>query len=348
MVTNMSKAKNADSEVWLSICVPTYNRPLELQRMLTKLIPEISAGIEIIIRDDSENPKTKFIVEQLLLSEDINYRYCSGPRIGVDSAAIFLLEQAAGKYIWWFSDDDEIVAGTVNAIREIIFESDHSAIWANFTYDNSGSLAVDRVSGPFESPDDALVTLGTNVGLISTQIINREIGLKALDFARKHVHGFSFASTAIFLKALGEGRGYFYRGPAIKCNPTGIEDIKRITSKNGEIKNDGFKVYGEYFHDLIHDLPDSYSKTGKMRAISINFASLWRGMLVGWIGGWDTPDDKRFRMLKLYWRYPEFWIAFPLFCLPRSIVTVFYKIYKIFYSHRKFVFIEKLRVVWSK
>jgi glycosyltransferase involved in cell wall biosynthesis len=347
-MTDMSDSKNTNNETWLSICIPTYNRPLQLERMLTKLIPEIIDGVEVIIRDDSESQKTRIIAERLLSNGNINFKYFSGPRIGVDSAAIFLLQKASGKYIWWFSDDDEMTSGAINQIKEIILISDYATIWANFTYDKKGSLAVDRSSGPFESPDDALVTLGTNIGLISTQIIQRKIGLKAIDFAKKHVHGFSFASTAIFLKSLAEGRSYFLRGPAIECNLTEIDEIKQITLINGEIINNGFKVYGEYFRSLIVDLPAAYSNIAKRRAISINFSSLWRGMVVGWIGGWDTPEGKRLRMLKLYWSYTECWIALPLFCTPRSVVTAFYKIYKIFFSHRRFIFIDRLRSILDK
>ena len=346
-MANISNVEGESSQPWLSICIPTYNRPLQLERMLVNLIPQITPEIEIIIRDDSETQKTRVIAEKLLSQGSIKYKYFSGPRIGVDSAAIFLLEKASGTYVWWFSDDDEISSGAIKEIKSIILTADYAAIWANFIYDKNGSLAVDRPTGPFASPDDALIALGTNVGLISTQIIRREIGLNAIDFAKKHVHGFSFASTAVFLKSLGEGPSCFFRGPAIKCNPTEVDEIIKITSKNGEIKNNGFKVYGEYFRKLIEDLPEMYSKKAKRRAISINFASLWRGMLVGWIGGWDTPEGKRLRMLKLYWSYPECWVALPLFCLPRSVVTPFYKIYKIFYSHRKFVFIDKLRALWG-
>lgn len=340
--------KNHD-EIWLSICIPTYNRPLQLERMLKKLTPQLSAGIEVVIRDDSETEETKAVVETLLSNESARYRYFHGPRIGVDSAAIFLLEKSIGKYVWWFSDDDEIAPDAIKGIKEIISTSDYDAIWTNFTYDQSGSLAVDRSSGPFDSPDEALKVLGTNVGLISTQIISREAGVAAIDFAKKHIHGFSFASTAIFLKSLAaKGGGYFYRGPAIKCNPNEVDEIIKITSKNGVIKNDGFKVYGEYFRNLIADLPSGYSKSAKRTAISINFSALWRGMLVGWIGGWDTPKGKRLKMLKLYWSYPECWLALPLFCMPRTIVTAFYKVYKIFYSHRKFIFMDRLRALWEK
>ncbi len=344
----MSDSKNATYEPWLSICIPTYNRPLQLERMLSKLIPEINNGVEIIIRDDSERQETRIIAERILTNGNVNYKYFSGPRIGVDSASIFLLQKASGKYIWWFSDDDVIISGAIKKVKEIISTSEYATIWANFSYDKKGTLAVDRVSGQFESPDEALITLGTNVGLISTQIVRREIGLKAIDFAKKHIHGFSFASTAIFLRSLAEGPSYFFRGPAIECNLTEIDEIKKITTKNGEIVNDGFKVYGEYFRNLIVDLPAPYSCMAKRRSISINFASLWRGMIVGSIGGWDTPKGKRLKMLQLYWSYAECYPALLLLCLPRSIVTSFFAIYKIFYSHRKFIFVNKMRTLWSR
>lgn len=342
-MTDVSDVNSTIEENWLSICIPTYNRPSQLERMLETLIPQLVPGVEIIIRDDSEDQKTKAVIEEKLSQDTLNYQYFSGPRIGVDSAAIFLLEKASGEYIWWFSDDDEMSSDAIEKVREIILGSDYSALWANFSYDSNGSLAVDRLSGPFASPDDALVTLGPNVGLISTQIIKREIGIRAVEFAKNHVHGFAFASTAIFLKSLGEGRSYFLKGPVIRCNPTEIDEIKQITSLNGEINNNGFRVYGEYFRNLIIDLPQPYSEKAKRLAVSINFASLWRGILVGWVGGWDTPKGKRLRMLKLYWSHPECWIALPLFCQPRPIITALYKTYKIFYSHRKFVLIDRLR-----
>ncbi len=35
----------------------------------------------------------------------------------------------------------------------------------------------------------------------------------------------------------------------------------------------------------------------------------WRGVLVGWAGGWDSPAKKRALLLKHFWSFPEVWIA---------------------------------------
>jgi len=84
------------------------------------------------------------------------------------------------------------------------------------------------------------------------------------------------------------------------------------------------------------------------KVIKKSFASLWRGMLVGWIGGWDTPKGKRWRMFKLYWSYPECWIALPIMLMPLWVNRGLYRVYKIFFSHRKFVFGENLNKFFRK
>ena len=36
----------------LSLCIPTYNRPQEFKRMLSKVLPQVTDDVEIVIRDD--------------------------------------------------------------------------------------------------------------------------------------------------------------------------------------------------------------------------------------------------------------------------------------------------------
>jgi len=330
------------NKIKLSICIPTYNRPEAFKRLSHHLLPQVDSRVEIVVRDDSPNDNSKEVFYELFDNTNISYKYFHDSKIGLDAANLFLLENASGDYIWWFGDDDELLEGGIKAVLDLIDKyNDLNFIWANFVWGDKRNLAVDRSDGFFESGGEILESLGTNIGLLSTYIVKRKTALGGLQRAQKHIHGFSFASTAIVLYAASEpGRSYFLRGPFIFCNPTTVDDIKSITVKDGDINNDGFITYGVYFLELIEDFKDRFPAKSIRKILTVNFSSLWRGMLVGWSGGWDTPKGKRMTLLKYYWSYPEFWVAFPIMLLPRWLVTILYKVYKIFYSHRRFIFLK--------
>ena len=329
-----------NSGILLSLCIPTYNRPAEFERMFLGVLPQITAEVEIVIRDDSTNEATKEIFERLVAGKSIKYQYHRGPKIGLDAASIFLLEQCRGGFYWLFSDDDELLDGGIDAVVKLIKSDPHlNLIWANFDSDLSQGVAVkNRPPGYFQSGSEALEVLGTGIGLVSTQIFRRERGLAGLDIARKHVVGFSFASTCIYLSVLsGPGQFYFLAGPYVLCHPTKPNEIKEITNRTGQIVNEGFNVYGIHFYSIVKEFENKFTKRAIKKILSTNFAALWRGMLVGWIGGWDTPVGKRWKMFRYYWSFPEFWIAMPLFLLPLWMNAMLYRVYKIFFSNRKFV-----------
>jgi glycosyltransferase involved in cell wall biosynthesis len=335
----------------LSICIPTYNRPRQFERLVKcLLLQEGRENIEIVIRDDSPNEDTLKIVEEILSPTGISIRYFSGEKIGLDAANIFLIENATGKFIWWFSDDDEMRVGAISHVLNLIrSDCDLRYVWANFDFGKAGAPAVKTGSKYFRSGDEAIAELGTNIGLLSTHIFHRETALEATQLAKQNLMGFAFAGLIpIFHIITSPGNSYLLGTTYILCNPTENEEIVSLTVKGGEIVNKAFEVYGVHFLQVVMLFKGRFDDAAIRQVLSTNFASLWRGMLVGWIGGWDTPEGKRLKMLKLYWSFPECWIALPLFCLPRPIVNAFYKIYKIFYSHRKFIFIDRLRALWGK
>jgi hypothetical protein len=101
-----------------------------------------------------------------------------------------------------------------------------------------------KESGFFKSGSEALEITGTNIGLLSTQIFRRRQGLLGFDIARKHLVGFSFVSTAVYLSVLaGPGKFYFLNGPYILCHPTTPEEIVSITNRTGEIINNGLNNF---------------------------------------------------------------------------------------------------------
>jgi len=327
----------------LSVCIPTYNRPKDFERMLHGLIQQLTNEVEVVVRDDSPNLDTKEIFDRLLLGREINHKYFKGDKIGLDAANLYLIEKATGKYIWWFSDDDEMLPGAIARVLELIkAHSGISFIWANFAYDQENSLAVNREDGFFKDGNDVLITLGTNIGLLSTLIFSRAGALPTLNRAKKHVVGFSFAGLVpIFHILSGHGEFYFLRGPYIQCHPTTNQEIKQLTTKGGVIKNEGFNVYGVDFYNIVMEFEGGFDKRAVKKMLATNFGALWRGMLVGWIGGWDTPRGKLWKMFRLYWSFPEFWIALPAFLMPLWVNKWLYKLYKVFFRHRKFKFGRK-------
>jgi glycosyltransferase involved in cell wall biosynthesis len=331
----------------LSLCIPTYNRPEEFKRMLSGVLSQLTDEVEIVVRDDSTTLETKDIFDKLVLGKDIKHQYHAGEKIGLDAASLFLFEHARGEFVWLFSDDDELLDGGIAEVLALI-ESDPAlnAIWANFDSDLPSGLAVkNRESGYFQSGSEVLEVAGTGIGLVSTQIFRRKQGLLGFDIAKKHIVGFSFASTAVFISVLaGPGRFYFMNGPYILCHPTTNDEIIRATNHTGEIVNNGFHVYGVEFHNIVREFDGRFDPKSMRKLLSENFGALWRGMVIGYAGGWDTPRNKRMQMLKIYWSYPECWVALPLLSMPRPIIKVLYRIYKMFFTRRRFDLGNKIRI----
>jgi glycosyltransferase involved in cell wall biosynthesis len=331
----------------LSLCIPTYNRPEEFRRMFSNVISQITDDVEVVIRDDSNTSETKNIFDELVRGRNINKQYHVGEKIGLDAASLFLIECAKGEFVWLFSDDDELLDDGIAEVLSIINANpDLSAIWANFDSDLPSGIAVkNKESGFFQSGSELLEVVGTGIGLISTQIFRRKEGLLGFEIAKKYILGFSFVSTAVYLSVIaGPGRSYFLNGPYILCHPTTPDEIIKITNRTGEIINNGFRVYGVEFHNIVREFDGKFNPKSIRKLLSVNFGSLWRGMVVGYAGGWDTPRNKRLQMLKIYWSYWECWIALTLLCLPRFLIKIFYKIYKIFYTRREFDFGKKIRI----
>ena len=330
----------------LSLCIPTYNRPHEFRRLVEQLCQQDRINeVELVIRDDSSNSDTFKVVNEVLIPAGIDVKYSQGEKIGVDSANLLLIENAVGKYVWSFSDDDEMRPSALAHVISLL-ESDRNIryIWANFDYQTEGRSVVDTTCRYFVSGDDVINTLGVNIGLISTHIFHRETALQVIELARKNLYGFGFAGLIpIFHIITSPGRFYLLGKSYILCNPTPHEEIFMVVNRNGDVDNKGFEVYGVHFSSVVSLFKGRFSNKAVRELLSKNLASLWRGMLVGWVGGWDTPKGKRLKMLKIYWKFPGCWIALSLFCLPRQVVKKLYYIYSIFFKQRKYIFNERLK-----
>lgn len=318
-----------NDQIQLSICILAYNQPEEVERLLSSLVGQISNGIEVLIRDDSTNQDTQLIVEKYNSLYPIQYFH--GEKEGIDKTVIFLVERAQGDFIWWLGDDEVLSGGVAQVLDAIRKNPELTFIWANYHLINESKLAIDfSENRSFKDRNELLESGGAGLGFISATIFSRRLALEAIPGVTKYV-GSLFANLYLVLSVISKpGHYYYLRGPIVCCHPTTNEEIKEIVTSKGcaDIINRGFEVYGITFPSIVNEFRSTFTKSAIRRTISKSFGQTWRGMLIGWIGGWDTPKNKRTCMIKNYWTYPECWVAAALFLMPLSINKFLYRLYK--------------------
>jgi glycosyltransferase involved in cell wall biosynthesis len=318
------------SSIDLSICILLYNQPEDAKRLLHNLTPQLQEGVEIIIKDDSDNTYTRDILEKYSSFKQI--KYIHGEKRGIDKTIIFLTEKAQGKFIWWMGDD-EVMPNAVNSILHVIRnERDVNFIWANYNYksDNHTSLAIDLKEDRFFYDRNELLNCATTgLGFISSTIFKRNLALQHIDESKQYV-GTEFVNLFLIMTVITQPGGLYYlKGPIVICHPASSDEIKGKTVKqNGEIVNNGFQVFGINFYLIVDRFSKSFAPSCTRRVIKRTFGMAWRGVLVGWAGGWDTPKGKRIKLMRYFYMFPEAWIAIILFSMPSFFNNLMYKFYK--------------------
>ena len=101
------------SKPLLTIAVPTYNRAWCLRELLPLLVDQLTdePRIELLISDNASSDDTPSVVGEAA-AQGLRARYIRNDQnVGPDANFLQCFEQARGKYVWLFSDDDLIVPG---------------------------------------------------------------------------------------------------------------------------------------------------------------------------------------------------------------------------------------------
>ena len=91
------------SKYKLSFCIVTCNQPIQLERLLNSLKTQDLKNIEIIIRDDSKDNKSKLVVDKYLNDFDMQYYHLNAE--GIDVSIQYVVKKSNGQYVWMFGDD---------------------------------------------------------------------------------------------------------------------------------------------------------------------------------------------------------------------------------------------------
>lgn len=324
----LAQIRGVDDEApRLSICILVYNQPDDVKRLLGSLSLQIVEGVEVIVRDDSTNDETQAVVDNFGRATWLHYH--RGVKEGIDKTIIYLTSIARGRFIWWMGDDDFSPGAIQEVLHVIDTHPEVGFVWANYVLAGSGKMAVDLPeSRLFSGRDEVLERCGSALGFISACVMRGDLARKALTEVEPYL-GSTFVNLYIVLFVVSRSEPHFYlRGPVVVCHPASTQEIKAVTTKSGDINNRAFEVFGIWFFKILCAFDGFFDARVLRNVAKKSFGSTWRGVLVGWAGGWDTPKGKRIPLLKTFYGFPEAWLAFVLFLMPGWLNRLMYWGYK--------------------
>ena len=110
------------SPVQLTIGIPTYNRAPQLAILLGKIAGQsLGDEVEILVSDNASLDSTLHVAESFRSSLGDKLVITGSERnLGFDGNIFNLYRKARGRYIWFLSDDDDFVPGSIAKILAVI------------------------------------------------------------------------------------------------------------------------------------------------------------------------------------------------------------------------------------
>lgn len=100
----------------LSICIATYNRADYIGETLESILPQLTEAVEVVIVDGASTDNTGRVIKRYAeRCPNIKYVLLSA-KGGVDKDYDLAAEYAKGEYCWFFTDDDVINTGGIQAV----------------------------------------------------------------------------------------------------------------------------------------------------------------------------------------------------------------------------------------
>jgi abequosyltransferase len=298
----------------LTIAIPTYNRAGCLRELLSVLTDQLKneTRVELIISDNASPDETPTVVKDFI-ARGLQVRYMrNAQNIGPDANFLQCFEQACGKYVWLFSDDDLIVPGGVSKILGYCDAADYDLIFLrNYIFEESHTP---RPAGArndvldISDPRELAKRFNAMFALISLNIINKDTVLAAGPKPFSELIGTGLVHLGWTFTALSR----FSLGLLIR------EKLIAVRANNAG----GFSISQVFGHNLVA-ITKSWLHPETLGQIMINGAvqRYWPAMLLEYkncSAGYFTDQNKPETVLTpLFGDNPRYWIfAYPVAVLP--------------------------------
>lgn len=320
----------------LSICIPTFNRAVELRETLRilceeihQLPPEQQAMLEVLVSDNHSDkfdpkalvaefqPKMGCFIELHQQTKNVgpthNFEYC--------------YKQSNGRHVFILSDDDHLCPGTLRELMTCLLNEQPDIIFLPFheTQTPAGNPAYRKLKG-----NDFLKEVNLLPTLISSSILKRSLLEGHMGkYLDTHMHHFHY-----FLQALENGKTFVMLSKQALYSPY--------------MENSGgynwFSAFADHFFRIIDDFNGTNISQKVLRSIQ-------RKMLVDRIiptfvntkiNGYtinsqfnEAPQRKLMTIIhKRCKNFIEYWIIFlPLALTPSALLRIAKRIYLLQRQH---------------
>jgi glycosyltransferase involved in cell wall biosynthesis len=303
----------------LTIAIPTYNRAWCLRELLPVLADQLKdePRVELIISDNASPDETPSVVQEFV-ARGLPVRYIRNTQnIGADANFLQCFEQARGKYVWIFSDDDLIVPGGLAKILTYCEAAEYDLIWvSSYSFGKFHKpLTAKARRDAVEISDSVAYVKRIHVffTFITGNIINKDTVLEAGPKSFSSLIGTSLAQLGWTYTALNRfARGLYIRENlvATRANNTG-----------------GYKVF-QVFGPTLATITKTWLSSANLGRIVMNgtVQRFWPGMLLEYkkIGSaFADEDEPQVVLSPLFKDNLRYWVfAYPVLVLPLQLAEV--------------------------
>lgn len=203
--------------MFLTFVVLSYNRPVELERILSHFSGFIEKDVSIVVKDDNSPyfPMIEKIVNKYKDSIGIPLVLQKNEsNLGYDGNLLNAFDKIESEYIFLLSDDDYVKVEKLNELITMLKKREHYVYFTPFTNDEGEK----RVVNPTYSPSKISDVIYNSV-LFSGLIFNRSAVLDLqfnYDYLSKAIYSQVYLATMIVLKY--EGYGIAQTGILVACD----------------------------------------------------------------------------------------------------------------------------------
>lgn len=303
----------------LTFAIPTYNRAGCLRDLLSVLVDQLrdEPRVELIISDNASPDETPLVVQEFA-ARGLSVRYIrNAQNVGPDANFLQCFEQARGKYVWIFSDDDLIVPGGLGKIVTYCAAAEYDLIWVS-----AYSFAKFHPPAPAEIRNDAIEIADSRnyakrlhvfFTFITGNIINKDTVLAADPKTFSTLIGTGLVQLGWTYTALN----HFVRGLYVREKLIGMR----------ENNTGGYKLFDVFGHTLAATTK-TWLKSKNLNRIVMNgtVQRFWPLMLFEYKKNASAFADKakpQTILTPLFRDNIRYWIfAYPVIVLPSFLATI--------------------------